>query len=298
MQGLSYLFCCTTLFNEVFRFLKQVTMTGGEARVKDLQESNLDDLIYVCSSKKLSDPVHMKGVALKKAWLKKMLERYGPLAKIAYLDEKPVAQILFHPEEASPTSILRRRGVIHLDCIYNATPEARQLGIASKLLQSLVEDCRQGKGCLQGTPCRFIVARAFNTGEALSLSQFYTRRGFKPSPTESGIMYLPISEPYQPEPSQGEYESLPEDKGRAIVFYNPACEFFYPFALRIAESIEEIAPSVPIELVNEWIRPEESIKRKGCTIIVNARPIKTFFMDKENFQREVREASEQRDYSK
>jgi GNAT superfamily N-acetyltransferase len=269
-------------------------MAGGEVHIEDLQESNFDDLIYVCSSKKLNDPIHMKGVALKKAWLVEMLERYGSFAKIAYLDEKPVAQILFHPEEASPISTLRRRGVIHLDCIYNPTPEARQLGIASKLLQSLVEDCQQGKGCLQGTPCRFIVARAFNTGEALSLSQFYARRGFKPSPTESGIMYLPISEPYQPGPTQGEYEPLPEDKGRAIVFYNPTCEFSYPFALRIAESIEEITLGIAIELVNEWENPEESLKRKGCTIIVNASPIKTFFMEKEKFQREVREALEKK----
>jgi len=273
-------------------------MTEREVRIEDLQESNLDDLIYVCSSKKLNDPVHMKGVTLKKAWLEKMLEKYGPLAKVAYLNGKPVAQILFHPEEASPTSTLRRRGVVHLDCIYNSTPEARQLGVATKLLQSLVEDCRQGKGCLRGTPCRFIVARTFNTGEALSLSQFYTRRGFKPSPTEAGMMYLPISEPYQPGPTQGEYESMPEDKGKALVFYSPSCEFSSPFAVGIAESIREVAPSVPIELINEWEKPEEAIKRKGCTIIVNARPIKTFFMDKENFQREVREALEQRDYNK
>ena len=267
-------------------------MTGGEVRIEDLQRSNLDDLIYVCSSKKLNDPIHMKGIAMKKAWLNEMLKRYGPPAKIAYLNEKPVAQILFYPEEASPTSILSRKGVIHLDCIYNSTPEARQLGISTKLLQSLVEDCQQGKGCLRGTPCRFIVARTFDTGEALSLPQFYAKRGFKPSPTESGIMYLPISEPYQPGPQQGEYEPLPEDRGRALVFYNPACEFSYSFAFRIAEAIKKVAPSVPIELINEWENPEESIRRKRCTIVVNARPIKTFFMEKENFQREVREALE------
>ena len=62
-------------------------MAGGEVHIEDLQKSNLDDLIYVCSSKKLNDPIHMKGVALKKAWLKEMLERYRPFAKIAYLNE-------------------------------------------------------------------------------------------------------------------------------------------------------------------------------------------------------------------
>ena len=157
-------------------------MASNRIRIEDLQRSNIDDLIYVCSSKRLNDPLHLKGVALKKAWLREILERYGPCAKIAYLNEKPVAQILFYPEEADPTNPLRRRGVIRLDCVYNSMPEARQLGVATKLLQSLVEDCKQGKGCLHGTPCRFIVATPFNTGEALSMSQFYSKRGFKASP--------------------------------------------------------------------------------------------------------------------
>jgi hypothetical protein len=42
-------------------------MTGGEVHIENLQRSNLDDLIYVCSSKKLNDPTHMKGATLKKA---------------------------------------------------------------------------------------------------------------------------------------------------------------------------------------------------------------------------------------
>jgi len=267
-------------------------MTSNKIRVENLQRSNIDDLIYVCSSKRLNDPLHLKGVALKKAWLREMLEKYGPCAKIAYLNEKPVAQTLFYPEEADPTNPLRRRGVIRLDCVYNSMPEARQLGVATKLLQSLVEDCREGRGCLRGTPCRFIVATPFNTGEGLSMSQFYSKRGFKASPTESNIMYLPISEQYQAGLTQGEYEPLPEDRGRAVVLYGPACEFSYPFAFRISELIKEVAPVIPIELINEWERPEEALKRKRCTIVVNARPIKTFFMDKEKFQREVKEAVE------
>jgi hypothetical protein len=69
-------------------------------------------------------------------------------------------------------------------------------------------------------------------------------------------------------------------------------ERYDPFALRIAGSVGEIALSIVIELINEWENPEESIKRKHCTTIVNAMPIRTVFMEKEKFQREVREALE------
>lgn len=264
-------------------------MQGG-VRIEDLRESNIDDLIYVCSSKKLEDPIHQRGIALKKNWLREILRRYGSIAKIAYLQERPVAQILFYPEEADPTRELRRVGVMQLSCIYNPFPEARRMGIGSRLLQSLVEDCREGRGCLRGTPCRFIVTKPFDTGDAFPLPQFYSKKGFKPSLREPGIMYLPISESYQPGPPQGEYEPLPEDRGRALVFYSPDCEFSYPFAVRIAELIEDVARGLPIELINAWERPEESMRRKNSMIIVNAKLIKTFFMEREKFQREVKEA--------
>jgi hypothetical protein len=54
------------------------------------------------------------------------------------------------------------------------------------------------------------------------------------------------------------------------------------------EQIREVAPNAPIELINEWEKPEESIKRRNNVLTVNAKPIKTFFMDTLRFKEEVR----------
>jgi hypothetical protein len=43
-------------------------------------------------------------------------------------------------------------------------------------------------------------------------------------------------------------------------------------------------------MINEWEKPEKYIKRKNWWLIVNAKPIQTFFMDTENFKREIKEA--------
>ncbi|MEM2970579.1 MAG: hypothetical protein QXR63_06565 [Candidatus Bathyarchaeia archaeon] len=51
-------------------------------------------------------------------------------------------------------------------------------------------------------------------------------------------------------------------------------------------------PNIKIEMINEWEKPEESIKRNWW-LIVNAKPIQTFFMDTENFKKEVKEAASQ-----
>ncbi|MBS7636926.1 hypothetical protein KEJ37_06310, partial [Candidatus Bathyarchaeota archaeon] len=68
--------------------------------IENLQDSNIDDAIYVCSSKRLSDPVHQEVLGSKSFGFKEMLDKYGSCAKIAYYNDKPAAQILFYPEAA------------------------------------------------------------------------------------------------------------------------------------------------------------------------------------------------------
>lgn len=153
-------------------------MPATDIRIVDLNESNLDDLIYVCSSTRLEDPIHRKGVEIKKEWLRKMLRDYGPVAKIAYYNDKPVAQILYYPTESDPTSP-KKAGVLFLHCVYNPFPEAQGKGIGTALMQALLADARNGSGCLKGKPCSSIVTHAFDTGEFLPLPQFYKKMNFR-----------------------------------------------------------------------------------------------------------------------
>jgi len=261
----------------------------GKIRIENLQDSNIEDLIYVCSSKRLSDPIHQQGVKQKRQWLSEMLRKYGSCAKIAYYNDKPVAQILYYPEEAEVTKAIRRENVLVINCIYNPTPEAQKLGVGTKLLQSVIQDAKQRKACLGDRPCKFMLAKAFNTGEFLPMPEFYKKNGFIPI-SEGNMLYLPIDGGYEPAKSIGEYEPLPEDRNKAIVFYGPSCQFGYPFAKKIEELVKEVAPNIKIEMIDEWERPEESIKRKNWWLIVNAKPIHTFFMETEKFKEEIKRA--------
>jgi len=262
-------------------------------RIENLQESNIEDLIYVCSSKRLNDPIHQQGIKLKRQWLREMLRKYGSFAKIAYHKNKPVAQILYYPEEADITRAFKRKDVIVINCVYNPTAEAQKLGIGTKLLQSVIQDAKQRRTCLGNRPCKFILAKAFNTGELLPLPEFYKKNGFLQTP-EGDLLYLLIEGGYEPAPPVGGYEPLPEDRNRAVIFYGPVCQFGYPFAKRIEELIEEVAPRIKIEMINEWEKPEESMKRKNWWLIVNAKPIQTFFMETEKFKEEIRQAVSQK----
>jgi len=260
-----------------------------KARIENLQESNLEDLILVCSSKRLDDPVHQQGISVQRKWLHQMLEKYGSCAKIAYYNEKPAAQILFYPEQADVTRAFRREGVLMINCTYNPTPEAQKIGLGTKLLRSLIRDAKQRTSCLGDKSCKFILAKAFNTGGLLPLPQFYSKNGFLPT-AEENSPYLSIEGNYEPTPPIGNYKLLLEDKNKAIIFYSPKCAFGYSFAKRIETMIREVAPNIKIELINEWEKPEESIKRENWWLIVNAKPIQTFFMDTAKFREEIKQA--------
>ncbi|MBS7637920.1 GNAT family N-acetyltransferase [Candidatus Bathyarchaeota archaeon] len=254
--------------------------------VRDLDEDNLEDVFRVCSHRKLEDPTQRKGMELKRGWLLEMLDRYGPTTKLAYLDGKPVAQILFYPEDSIPYVENPREGVMLLNCVYNPFPEARGKGCGKLLVKSLIHESSRGLGCLGGRPCRFIVANPFNTGEGIPLEQFYSHMGFKKA---QGEMYMEITASYQPR-CRRPYTPQPEDRDRAIALYNPLCEYSYPFALRVKESLNQIDPSLTVELIDSWRNPQEAKKRGNHWLIVNSTPITSFLLDREAFSQEVLEA--------
>jgi thiol-disulfide isomerase/thioredoxin len=260
-----------------------------KVRIENLQESSIEDLIYVCSSKLLTNPIHQQGISLQRKWLHEMVEKYGSCAKIAYYNEKPAAQILCYPEEADMTKAFRREGVLVINCTYNPTPETQKIGLGTKLLRSVIRDARQRTSCLGNKPCKFILAKAFNTGELLPLPEFYGKNGFL-STTEGNSLYFPLEGNYEPASSVGDYEPLPEDRNKAVIFYSPTCAFGYTFAKKIEAIIKEVAPDIEIEMINEWQKPEESIKRKNWWLIVNTQSIHTFFMETEKFKAEIKRA--------
>jgi GNAT superfamily N-acetyltransferase len=266
-------------------------------KVENISEENLEDVFKICSGNRafapMDDPILEKARELKRRWLLDMLEQYGPCTKIAYLDGKPVAQILFYPEETIPFYHDPRKDVLHLQCIFNPFPEAQQKGVGDALMKNLVDECHTGLDCMGGNTCRFVVTKPFPHEGDLPLDEFYSKYGFKQGNQE---MYLKIKGEYEPREIL-ENRRLPEDLGRALNFYNPTCEWGYFYAVRVKELLQGIYPDLPVEIVNLWERPEEYIKRShkqqmAARTIINAQEINPFlfWMDKEAFRREAEEA--------
>jgi GNAT superfamily N-acetyltransferase len=257
----------------------------GLISVKEVTLDNLEDVFKVCSRNKLDSPTQMKGMAIKRDWMKRMIRRYGPVSMVAYYGGEPAAQAMYYPEEALPYEPNPRKGVLRVECIYNSSPETRGRGVSKALFEHLTAEAYRGLRCMGGE-CRFMVAEAFNTGEGVSMEDFYLSNGFRRG---DGELYRPVHGDYEPKERMN-YTAAEEDRGRAIVFYNRNCEYSYPFALRIEEALSEVASDLPVTFIDMWDQPGEAARRGVRYLVVNAKPINSHIGNRDAFKAEVAEA--------
>jgi GNAT superfamily N-acetyltransferase len=256
--------------------------------VRDVTESNIDDAFRVCSHNKLDDPLQRQGIELRRRWILDMLNEYGSCVKVAYLDGKPAAQLLFYPEEATPFIPKPRKGVVLLRCVYNPFKEAQGKGVSTSLMKSFVEECRAKPRSLKGGSCRFIATEAFNTGEGIPMEKFYTSNGFENRGDE---MILKIDGRYA-SPYRLNYTPNPQDKNKAFTIYNPTCEYSLPFATRVRDILKVTYPELPVELINQWEDPSESMRLANHWLVVNGVRINSSLHDRETFHKEISRAVE------
>ncbi len=267
--------------------------------VRDVTPDLFDDLISVCSKTQLKDPVHAEGVQIKREWLTEVTRANGPIAKLAYLDGKPAAQLMFYPEDAGPQAP-GRRDVLVLYCVFTGAPEDRRHGLASSLLRSFLEEVRAGKlKSVAGRRVRFIRAPVFETGEGLSMAELYGRYGFSRGPEGSFEMYREVQGTYEPPSSLKAGSTSPKavpptgDRrwrllpvGRALVFYTPHCQWSYVFAERMAAVIREMSPKHEVLLVDAWRDPAAG-DWPGAQAVVDGIPIYAHVAEGDGFQSEV-----------
>ena len=255
----------------------------GVITVKDVTESNIDDAFGVCSHNKLDDPLQRQGIELRRLWILDMLNEYGSCVKVAYLDGKPAAQLLFYPEKAAPFIPKPRRGVMLLRCVYNPFKEAQGKGVSTALMKNFVEDCRDKPRCLKGVPCRFIATEAFNTGEGIPMEKFYASNGFVKRGEE---MILKIEGRYA-SPHRLNYKPKPEDRNKAFTIYNPTCEYSFPFATRVRDILKVTYPELPVELINQWEDPSASMRLANHWLVVNGVNINSSLHNRKALNREI-----------
>jgi hypothetical protein len=256
--------------------------------VRDVTESNVDDAFRVCSHNKLDDPLQRQGIELRRRWILDMLNEYGSCVKVAYLNNKPAAQLLFYPEDAAPFMPKPRRGVMLLRCIYNPFKEAQGRGVSTALMRNFMEECKAKPRSLRGSSCRFIATEAFNTGEGIPMEKFYASNGFEKRGDE---MILEVDGRYA-QPHRLNYTLNTGDRNKAFTIYNPTCEYSYPFATRVRDILKAMYPELPVKLIDQWEDPSESMRLANHWLVVNGIQINGSIHNREALSKEISRAVE------
>jgi hypothetical protein len=132
-----------------------------EITVKDVTREDVDDLCWVCVSPDVrDDPDWIRGVADKKKWALEMLPKWGPFAKVAYENGSPAGMIQYRP--------LPEERVVHIDYVYVPAQSCWGKGIATRLLNSLMEDVQKPMGWFDNRRPLALVTTTFPGGDLAS----------------------------------------------------------------------------------------------------------------------------------
>lgn len=264
----------------------------GKILIKDVIKEVISDLCLVCvPSEKRQDPDWIKGMEEKRAWALDMLQRWGSFAKVSYVDNEPAGMIQYHP--------VPEENIVWIDCIYIHEKRYWRKGIGSQLLASLIEDMERPSKWFENRVPSALVVRTF-PGESegqLSAREFFTKKGFQTVGDDTDFLYYPIEKNFVYQShikTPIEYQPQDEDKGKVLIFCGPNnCAAAYPFLLkRMERYIREIDEKIPIVYI-DIVREPEMAKRRNANYgdcVVNGKVIKTFVLDKTNFQREIQKA--------
>lgn len=270
-----------------------------EIKVIDVTYQTIDDLCQVCvPPEKREDPAFKKGIEQKRIWAMAMWHEWGTFAKIAYEGSTPAGQIQYRP--------LPAHRLIYIYCIYIPEKQHWQKGIAARLLDSLIEDVKKPQVWFDRQPALALVTKTF-PGEKpgqYSAHSFFTRKGFHQAGKDQNFLCYPLTdgfvlaadeeivEEFFWQPQKAVYVPQEEDRGKVTIICSPSfCPFSYPFLKAAEAHIRNVAPRIPIRWISMTEDPAEVARRGGFVgCIVNAKPIKSFVLDKEGFCKEVLEA--------
>ncbi|MBS7647411.1 GNAT family N-acetyltransferase [Candidatus Bathyarchaeota archaeon] len=124
-------------------------------KVKEVEFEDIDSLIYLCIPPESRNSLSLVEVAnAKKKWVKKNLEIFGEVAKIACVNEAPAGLIQYQPK--------LEEKLLEITCIFVPDWRNQQRGVGKVLLNALIRDAEKPKPYFDNAPPLALVTWAFS----------------------------------------------------------------------------------------------------------------------------------------
>jgi len=166
-----------------------------ETVIKDITESNLNDIPETCSyciywsfpeeferTKSELSKKKPELTAKKRRWILQSLKGFGSCGKILYQNNAPVGYAEYGPSSRFPSINEYKsqpigeieEGVVFISCLYIADENQRRKGLGEKLLESIIADLKR-----RGFKAIETYARKGSPENPSGPVEFYLKKGFQ-----------------------------------------------------------------------------------------------------------------------
>ena len=258
-------------------------MTGKmNLSIKDVAKENLKDLDLICIPflDKVEDKSDfIEGIEKRNEWYLKMMEHYGPISKVAYVDDLPAGMIQFIPRVSEL--------VFEIQCIFILEKFAKK-GIGSFLLRETINELSTPKLFFKNRPPKALISWAFNVSGLVPQEDLFKKFGFIESKCGRPL-YLPIEKDYEYSYSRGKKIQERSNEKKAITVLDTSCPFCIFTVNKYKKISKEVSPEVEVCVVDKFrVSNETKCMIDFCEF--NKKKIVSAFAKEDEIKESIKEA--------
>jgi len=257
----------------------------SQIKIKDIDRKNLEELEGLCIPDDFSDdPIFVEGSQLWKRWMRKNLDKYGSIGKIAYLDSEIVGAIQYIPKI--------KQKVVEIKCNF-AREDRRYQDIRETLLEETIKEFGRSKIYFEGEKAKALITYPFHgPREDLKKKEFYLKNGFKRVSEQDDLLYYPLRDGYEilVEPRHIPVEN--SDKDKAMILCNSSCPYCIRDTMEALKELRRLNTEIPVKIIVPFEETEElsHIFSMPVCLVINEKIIGYSILEDEEFVHEVQKA--------
>ncbi len=259
-------------------------MVTHDIKIANISEKNLDELEGLCIPEdELDNPLFIEGKSLWKRWMKKNLEIYDSIGKLAYIDSILSGSIHYIPKP--------NEKVVEIKCIYAKENEYNG-EIKQALLNETIKEFQRFKSYFDHEPARALVTYAFPVPKSTGELDFYSRNGFEQvSEGDKYFLYYPLRKDcvYIPKPNTLPIGST--DKDKVLIYCNSSCPYCVKEMMEILDEVRKLNNISPTKIVVPFEETQElsHIFSMPTCVVINDHVIEYSLMEYDDFVRSLEE---------
>ncbi len=254
-------------------------------KVVNIDKYNLEELEGLCiPDNKLDDPLFIEGNMLWKQWIRKNLNKYNSIGKIAYQGSGVVGSIHYIPKP--------KQKVVEIKCLF-VKENGEEEEIKNILLKNTINDFKSSKIYFGNEPALGLVTYTFPFQRYSGQAEFFKENGFEQVSEENPyLLYYPINGDFDPELEYADFPVDDSDKDKVLILCNASCPFCVKDTIETLDKLRKLNMNMSLKIKIPFEETEEltHVYSMPTCIVINDKVVEFSIMDSDKFLKEIKEA--------